>query len=115
MPNAEQCPDHQKRREIGRKCRCETEHGIQPDIQHQNGTASEAICQTSENEGSERPAGERQGDRERHMAFLDAEFLGYVFEYENQEKKVEGIQRPAQVTGNHRILLRRRPALQRVQ
>jgi hypothetical protein len=65
----------------------------------------------AENECAQRPAGERQHDCERDLAFLHPEFVGHVLQNENQQKEVERIERPAQVACDDYILLRRRPAL----
>ena len=103
--DAEQRAQDQKDREVRRESGKRAEDRIAEDIQHQRRLASPSVAEPAEDEGADEPHRQRQEQGVGHRRHLDAELLGDVLEQEGQQEEVEGVEHPAEIGGEDRLLL----------
>jgi hypothetical protein len=53
----------------------------------------------------DRPRGEREHDRHAHRLDVGRELMGDVLEHKDEQKEIEGIERPAEIARQHRAAL----------
>ena len=94
------------RRERG----CECKDGIKHDIEHQNGPAAETVGEAAEQKCSKGPQCQSHEKRKRDGLHIDREFPRDFRNDKDEEKIVEGVQRPAEITRGNGVFLRSCPA-----
>jgi hypothetical protein len=75
------------------------------DVYHQRGPASEAIGDEAEEKRTDWPHGQRQENRFGDGGDLRVKSAGDGADAEDQNEKIEGVQRPAEEAGDERIAL----------
>jgi hypothetical protein len=79
------------------------------DVQHEDGLAAESIGETPESKRTDRARGQGQKHRVGYVFDIYVERRRDVLEHEHHQKEIEGVQRPAEISGYHDILLASRP------
>src|SRR6185312_15579450 len=97
---AEQEAQAQQHHQVRGEGRSRRQHRIEGHVEHQHRPAPEPVGQTAEHEGAQRPRHQGQGDGGGHLRHLGVEVGGDVGEDEGQQEIVEGVQRPAEETGD---------------
>ena len=111
--DAEDGAQDQERGEIRRETGCEFNRRIEQHVDHQSRPASPAIGSAAEDVGADRPHRQSEQDGEGDVGDLRAEFRRDVLEHENQEEKIESVERPTQKARRHDVLLFARPSRKR--
>ena len=91
--------------EVRGQCGGEFDEGEDDDVDHQDGLTSEPFRERPENQGTDRPHDQGEGDGQSGGDNADPEFLGQICQHKDQHKIVERIQRPAAGTGKQRVAL----------
>ena len=112
MPNSARRT--RKTARLGEKAAARADHRIADDVEHQRRLAAPFVADPAENEGADEAHRQRQEQGVGDVGHADAEFLGDVLEREGQQEEVEGVERPAEIGGEHRLLLRTRQIHRRI-
>ena len=99
--DAEQSAQNEKRGEAVREAGEHFDHGIEDEVDHQRQAAAVAIGHQSEDEGADGTKDESQRNGKRDLFVGPVKLLGDGGQRKNNEKKVEGIERPSQKTGEN--------------
>ena len=105
--DAVQRPKDQEHREPGRKAGQELEDRIEQHIRHQGDAAAETVCRQPEDQSTNRAHRQRQEDCRRDGRNVGVKFFGNVFENEDENEEIGGIEGPAEIAGDQRIALLR--------
>ncbi len=81
---------------------------IEQHIHHQRDAPPVTVCRKPEDQRAERPHGKGQEDRHGHRGNVGVELLGDIFENEDENEEVEGVERPAEIAGDDGVALLRR-------
>ena len=104
---------HEEHDHVRREGGCESERRVKQHVDHHHGPAPEMIGKPPEEKRADGPHGERQGDRPAQRFDADTEIFGDVGQYQDQQEEIERVERPAEITCGHHVLLLRGPAFQR--
>ncbi len=99
---------NQEHGEPGRKTGEEVEERIEQHIHHQRDAPPVTVCRKPEDQGTERQHGKGQKDRHGHRGNIGMKLLGDIFENENENEEIEGVERPAEIAGDDNVALLRR-------
>src|SRR5438093_6040827 len=100
--DAEQRPEHEEAPVAGGEAGEYLDDRVEDEVDHERESAPVAIGEKAEEEGADRPEGERQGDRERDGGVRGVELLRDRGEGEDDEEEVERVERPAEEGGQDR-------------
>src|SRR5581483_9954676 len=103
--NAKYRADHQEQEQIRGEGGEESHERVEPDVDHQDRSATEPIGQPAEHESPERTQRQSERDRPGHLLSRDSEILGHILQHEDEQKEIEGIQHPAEKARDHHLLL----------
>src|SRR5262249_23457647 len=93
---AEQRPQDQERRVVGRERRKYFDHRIEDQIEHQWQTPAVTVRQQSENERAYGPERKRQRNGERHRAIVLVKFPADRGQTVDHQEKVERVKHPGE-------------------
>ena len=89
----------------GRKCRGQLEDGEGDNVEHQGGSAAVALRHRAKQQSANGAHDQRPEDGLGNLFYTHVEVRGDRLQAEGEQKKVEGIQRPAQKAGNEGVVL----------
>jgi hypothetical protein len=101
---------HQERGQVRREARGEFDQRVEQHVDHQGRPPAPAVGRTAEQEGADRPHRQGQQDGDGDVGHIGVEFPGDVREHENQQEKIERVERPSQEACGDHVFLLGRPA-----
>ena len=103
MPMPKSMRRMKKTVKLGAKPHSSSMAGEEKHIHHQRTAAAVAVGHHAEEQRADRPHRQRRGDAEDDVALGNVEVLGQRVEQEDDDEEIEGVERPAEKAGAHRV------------
>ena len=98
-------PQNQKDGEIWREAGEHFDGGIKKNVEHERKAAAIAIGEQAEEKCADGTRGQAGGDGQRDISDAEMKFLGDGREDEGEDEEIEGVERPAEKTGEQGVAL----------
>ena len=110
--DAEEAAQNQEHGQARREGRDESEARIAHHVDHHDRTAAIAVGEPAEHKGADGTRGERERRCDGHRRHTRAELPGDVRLHQQNEKEIEGVERPAEIARQDDVFLLRGPAFE---